>query len=85
MALRNAFVLGCNGVLGRALVSHFRSRPGWHVIGADILSAPREDDLEVISMNANSSGWADEVSSVADQLPELDLVVRSLSRRRAPG
>merc|ERR1711935_13714 len=74
--MKRAFVMGCNGVLGRSIVKHLNARGGWHIIGADVSTAVAENkDLEYLTLTADSSNWADEVSQTVEKLPELDLVV----------
>ena len=78
MALRNALVLGCNGILGKSIVGKLGGE-GWRIVGADVFnpgSIPKStDDFEVIALKNDSARWAEEVAETVEMLPELDLVV----------
>lgn len=75
MATSRALVMGCNGVLGRALTGSLRQR-GWHIIGADVMWPKAETEVhEVLKMDTGASGWDRSVANMVETLPELDLVV----------
>jgi len=69
--------MGCNGVLGRSVVSQLRARE-WQVIGADV-GGVVEDGVEFVKLNSGGN-WADEVAKTAGELPELDLVVSPMRK-----
>lgn len=72
---RRALIMGCNGVLGRSMVQHIRALDGWHVMGADVSSTPAIDGLDMINLDPGSGAWADNISAMVEELPEMDLVV----------
>ena len=74
--MKRALVLGCNGILGRSMVSQLRAREGWHIIGADVSHAgAKSDEYEMLQLSGDFSNWADDVKKTSEALPELDLVV----------
>lgn len=84
--MRRALILGCNGILGKEMVSKLRLRDSWHIIGADIACGTqvKREDIEFLPMNTGSVGWADEITQIAESVPDLDLVVLRFRSSTSP-